>query len=96
MLAKEYTNVFDCYFSVTDETPETKNLFTSKDVHPFMPTLLIVDSQAEPLAMKTIPEFKSAPGAYKRKYQARNIFFDERFLEGVKDFIESFIDEKAK
>jgi hypothetical protein len=31
-----------------------------------------------------------------KKYQARNLFFDEKFAEEAKYFIESFMDEKLR
>jgi hypothetical protein len=40
---QNYSDVFDCYFSVVDENPDTRRMFKSEDVHPYMPTLMIVD-----------------------------------------------------
>lgn len=52
MILKEYGNVFDCFFSVADETKETKQIFDTKEVHPIMPKLLIIDKHAEKIKLK--------------------------------------------
>lgn len=52
MIQKEYGTVFDCFFSVADETKETKYIFDTKDVHPIMPKLMIIDKHAETIKLK--------------------------------------------
>lgn len=39
---------------------------------------------------------KSADSVQCKKYQARNLFFDEKFADEAKDFIEAFMDDKVK
>lgn len=41
--------MFDCFFAVAPECPETKYLFKQRDVHPIMPVLMIVDKQVDPV-----------------------------------------------
>lgn len=52
MISKDYRNVFNCFFSVADETKETKQFFDTKDVHPIMPKLMIIDKHAEKVKLK--------------------------------------------
>ena len=64
IIAKDFSDVFQCYFSITEETHAVKHIFKTKEIHPFMPTLLIVDPQADPVALKNIPEFSAPTGSY--------------------------------
>lgn len=47
-----------------------------------MPTLMIVD--------------KSTESDERKKFKASNVFFDEKFADEAKDFIEAFMDDKVE
>lgn len=42
-----------------------------------------------------MPYLRDNSGTYCKKNSARNLFFDEKFAEDAKDFIEDFIDGKG-
>jgi hypothetical protein len=82
--------VFDCFFAVAEEQPETKALFKTKEVHPFMPTLMIVDKEL--VLTKEIPELKNHAASFNKKHKS-GLFFDENFLKEAKTFLDDFMND---
>lgn len=92
LIQQDYDGVFDCFFAVAEEQPETKSMFKTKEVHPFMPTLMIVDKNADVVKTKEIPELRDHTGWYSKKHKS-GLFFDENFLKEAKTFLDDFVNE---